>query len=99
MLIISDSGVIAAGLADGVTASLKKTGVGVDLFNDFRGEASTGPIDAAAEMIRTARPAAVIGLGGGSALDVAKLAAVLSAGDHGAEYYALMNHPLPQRTV
>ena len=99
VLIISDSGVIAAGLADGVTASLKKTGFGVDLFNDFRGEASTGPIDAAAEMIRTARPAAVIGLGGGSALDVAKLAAVLSAGDHGAEYYALMNHPLPQRTV
>lgn len=99
VLIISDSGVIAAGLADGVTASLKKNGFGVDLFNDFRGEASTGPIDAAAEMIRTARPAAVIGLGGGSALDVAKLAAVLSAGDHGAEYYALMNHPLPQRTV
>ena len=99
VLIVSDSGVIAAGLADGVTASLKKNGFGVDLFNDFRGEASTEPIDAAAEMIRTARPAAVIGLGGGSAMDVAKLAAVLSAGDHGAEYYALMNHPLPQRTV
>ena len=99
VLIISDSGVIAAGLADGVMASLKKNGFGVDLFNGFRGEASTEPIDAAAEMIRTARHAAVIGLGGGSALDVAKLAAVLSAGDHGAEYYALMNHPLPQRTV
>ena len=99
VLIISDSGVIAAGLADGVMASLKKNGFGVDLFNGFRGEASTEPIDAAAEMIRTARHAAVIGLGGGSALDVAKVAAVLSAGDHGAEYYALMNHPLPQRTV
>jgi alcohol dehydrogenase class IV len=99
VLIISDPGVIAAGLADGVTASLKKNGFGVDLFNDFRGEASTGPIDAAAKRIRTARPSAVIGLGGGSVLDVAKLAAVLSAGDHGAEYYALMNHPLPQRTV
>jgi len=99
VLIISDSGVIAAGLAEGVTASLEKNGFDVDLFNDFRGEASIEPIDAAAEMIRTARHAAVIGLGGGSALDVAKLAAVLSAGDHGAEYYALMNHPLPQRTV
>jgi alcohol dehydrogenase class IV len=99
VLIISDPGVIAAGLADGVTASLKKNGFDFDLFNDFRGEASTGPIDAATEFIRTARPAAVIGLGGGSVLDVAKLAAALSAGDHGAEYYALMNHPLPQRTV
>ncbi|MGW8303853.1 MAG: iron-containing alcohol dehydrogenase, partial [Desulfobacterales bacterium] len=99
VLIISDPGVIAAGLANGVTASLERNGFDVDLFNDFRGEASIEPIDAAAEMIRTARHAAVIGLGGGSALDVAKLAAVLSAGDHGAEYYALMNHPLPQRTV
>ena len=83
VLIISDPGVIAAGLAEGVTASLEKNGFDVDLFNDFRGEASIEPIDAAAEMIRTARHAAVIGLGGGSALDVAKLAAVLSAGDHG----------------
>jgi alcohol dehydrogenase class IV len=99
LLIISDAGVIAAGLADAVTVSLKKNGFDVDLFNDLRGEASTEPIDAAAEMIRIAGHAAVIGLGGGSALDVAKLAAVLSAGDHGAEYYALMNHPLPQRTV
>jgi alcohol dehydrogenase class IV len=99
VLIISDTSVIAAGLADAVMTSLKKNGFSVDLFNDFSGEASTEPIDAAAEMIRTIRPAAVIGLGGGSALDVAKLATVLSTSDHGAEYYALMNHPLPQRTV
>ena len=99
VLIISDSGVIAAGLADAVMASLKKNGFTVDLFNDLRGESSTGPIDAAAEMIRAIRPAAVIGLGGGSALDVAKLATVISADDHGAEYYALMNHPLPQKTA
>ena len=99
VLIISDAGVFAAGLAEAVTASLKRNGFEVELFNDLRGEASTQPIDAAAEMIRTTRPAAVIGLGGGSALDVAKLAATLSADDHGAEYYALMAHPLPQRTV
>jgi alcohol dehydrogenase class IV len=98
VLIISDPGVIAAGLADAVLASLKKNGFTVDLFNDLKGESAAGPIDAAAESIRTLRPDAVIGLGGGSALDVAKLATVISAGDHRAEYYALMNHPLPQRT-
>jgi alcohol dehydrogenase class IV len=99
VLIISDSGVIAAGLADAAMASLKKKSFDVDLFNDLRGEASTEPVDAAAEMIRTTRPAAVIGLGGGSALDVAKLATAVSAGDHGAEYYALMKHSLPHRTA
>lgn len=99
VLIISDSGVIAAGLADAVMDSLKKNGFGVDLFNSLRGEASTESIAEAAEMIRVTRPAAVIGLGGGSALDVAKLATVLSAADRGAEYYALMKHPLPQRAA
>jgi alcohol dehydrogenase class IV len=97
--IISDSGVIAAGLADAVMASLKRKGFDVDLFDDLKGEASTATIDAAAELIRAARPAAVIGLGGGSALDAAKLATVLSASDHKAEHYALMKHPLPPKTV
>ena len=99
VIIITDSGVSAAGLADAVIASLKKNGIGVDLFNSLTAEASTEPIDAAAEMIRATRPAAVIGLGGGSALDVAKLATVISAADRGAEYYALMKHPLPQRAA
>ena len=99
VIIITDSGVSTAGLADAAMASLKKNGFGVDLFNSLRGEASTEPIDAAAEMIRASRPAGVIGLGGGSALDVAKLATALSVADHGVEHYALMNHPLPQRAA
>jgi alcohol dehydrogenase class IV len=97
--IISDAGVAAAGLADRVMDSLKRDGFGVDLFCDLTGEASTVYIEHAAALIRTAKPAAVIGLGGGSALDVAKLATVLSAGDHGAEYYALMSHELPYRST
>lgn len=99
VLVISDSGVIAAGLAEAIVASLGKNGFDVELFSDLRGEASTQPIEVAAEMIRILRPEAVIGLGGGSALDVAKLATAISADDHGAEYYALMNHPLPQKML
>ena len=56
--IISDSGVIAVGLADAVMASLNRKGFEVDLFDDLKGEASTATIDAAAEVIRAARPAA-----------------------------------------
>jgi len=97
--VISDSGVIAAGVADGLMDSLKKNGFVFDLFNDLKGEASTACIERATARIRTAKPAAVIGLGGGSALDVAKLATVLSAGDHGAEYHALMTHRLPRRST
>jgi alcohol dehydrogenase class IV len=57
------------------------------------------PIDSAAKLIRTARPSAVIGLGGGSALDVAKLATVLASANQKAEYYALTANPLPPKTA
>jgi alcohol dehydrogenase class IV len=97
--VISDSGVIAAGVADGVTDSLKRNGFVFDLFSDINGEASTDCIERAAELIRVAKPAAVIGLGGGSALDVAKLATIISAADHGAQHYALMTHMLPHRST
>jgi alcohol dehydrogenase class IV len=96
--IIADPGVIAAGIAERAAGSLKKNGFDVGLFSDLEREASTDCIERAAEIIRTARPSTVIGLGGGSALDVAKLAAVLSSDHHEAEYYALMAHPLPKRT-
>jgi alcohol dehydrogenase class IV len=99
MLVISDPGVIAAGHADAVIAALKKDGVVVELFDDLNGETSAASIDKAAEMIRNGRPSAVLGLGGGSALDVAKMAAVVSADHHSTETYALMNQPLPQRTA
>ena len=97
VVIISDTGVVGAGLIDGVMTSLKKNGFGVELFSDINGEASTAPIAAATDLIRTGKPSAVIGLGGGSALDVAKLAAVLAPANQGPEYYALTANPPPPR--
>ena len=99
VLIISDPGVVAAGLADTVTAPLKKLGFAAELFSDIQGEISAVFIDRAAEMIRSARPSAIIGLGGGSALDAAKLSAAVAASDHDTEAYALMQQPLPTRAA
>ena len=99
ILMISDAGVIAAGLTEKAIVSLKKNGFGVDLFSDFSGEASVHPIGTAVDLIRAIQPSAVIGLGGGSALDVAKLAAVLASADQGPEYYALTANPLPSKAT
>ena len=99
VLVISDPGVIAAGLANAVMASLKKNGFAVELFRDIVGEISAASIDNAADMIRSGRPSVVIGLGGGSALDVAKMAAVVSSEHLNTEVYTLMHQPLPQRTA
>jgi alcohol dehydrogenase class IV len=98
-VMISDPGVVGAGLTDMARASLKKNGFAVDLFSDLTGEPSAKSIDTAAKLIQTARPSAVVGLGGGSALDVAKLAAVLASADQGAEYYALTANPLPPKAA
>ena len=98
-VMISDPGVVAAGLTEAPMASLTNNGFGVDLFSDFTGEASTAPIVAAADLIRANKPSTVIGLGGGSALDVAKLAAVVAAADQGPEYYALTANPLPSKNT
>jgi alcohol dehydrogenase class IV len=98
-VMISDPGVVGAGLTDMAGASLKKNGFAVDLFSDLTGEASIMSLDTAVKLIRTAKPSVVIGLGGGSALDVAKLAAVLASADQGAEYYALTANPLPPKAA
>jgi alcohol dehydrogenase class IV len=99
VLLISDPGIVGAGLTDAVMASLKKQGFAVDLFDDVKGETSAASIDKATEIIRTGRPSVVIGLGGGSALDVAKMAAVVAASHHSAEAYALLHRPLPPRAA
>ena len=99
VVMISDPGVVGAGLTDMAGASLKKNGFAVDFFSDLTGEASIMSIDTAAKLIRTAKPSVVIGLGGGSALDVAKLATVLASANQGAEYYALTANPLPPKAA
>jgi alcohol dehydrogenase class IV len=99
VVMISDPGVVGAGLTDTAGASLKKNGFAVDLFSDLSGEASIMSLDTAAKLIGTAKPSVVIGLGGGSALDVAKLATVLASANQEAEYYALTANPLPPKAA
>jgi len=54
-------------------------------------------VDTAAAVVRAAGDAIVIGVGGGSALDIAKQAAVISVGDTGVEPYLLCATQLPGR--
>ena len=99
IVMISDPGVVGTGLTERAVTSLKKNGFGVDLFSDLTGEASAKSVGTAADLIRTIKPSAVIGLGGGSALDVAKLATVLASANQKAEYYALTANPLPPKAT
>ena len=94
---ISDPGVVETGLVEKVVKALKRDEYVVDLFYDVKSDPTAESIDTAADKIRSASPSIVIGLGGGSAIDTAKLSTVLASEKHGAEHYALMAHPLPGR--
>ena len=59
------------------------------------GEPTVASVDAAAEVVRSVGHPVVVGAGGGSALDTAKLAAAVAAGDLGVEHYLLSAAPLP----
>jgi alcohol dehydrogenase class IV len=97
VVLIADPGVIQAGLVEPVHRALTAAGYTSETFSDIRSDPTAASIDAAAEVIRRIAPQLVIALGGGSALDVAKLATVVAGADEGCEAYALMARPLPDR--
>src|SRR5690625_1446483 len=96
-LLIVDPGLAALG--ERANGLLNGKGLESTLFTSFGSDPRSAQIDAAAEAARQARAGAVIGIGGGSALDVAKLAAAVAAGNRGAEDYALCRAPLPAQAL
>ncbi|WP_205481608.1 iron-containing alcohol dehydrogenase [Sphingomonas arenae] len=82
VLLVSDRGVIGLGLADACVEALKASGREVVLFDSVEADPSRTTLLAAVEAGRAAGVSAVVGFGGGSPMDVAKLAAyLLGSGD------------------
>jgi alcohol dehydrogenase class IV len=81
VLVVSDPGVLAAGVVDPVLTSLKDAGIGYEIFSDVRTNPSEQHVDAAVQAYRDNQCDGLLGVGGGSALDVAKSAAVVQAHD------------------
>lgn len=94
VLLVADPGI--APLAARTASAIEAAGLEVRRWDGLRSDPRAAEIDAAAEAARAAVAAAVVGLGGGSALDVAKLAAAVAAGERPAEDYALCAQPLPE---
>ena len=95
MVVIADQGVEATGYIARVVAELLPRQVTMHVVP--WGEPTLDSVDAAASVVRAAGDAVVIGVGGGSALDIAKQAAVVGTGDRSVESYLLCAEPLPGR--
>jgi len=82
VLFVTDSDVRGFGLADGVLAALEASGRSVCVFDAVEADPSRGTLLAAVEHGRQFAVRSVVGFGGGSPMDVAKLAAyLLGSGD------------------
>jgi len=84
-LLVTDAGVRAAGLVDGVLQALGKSCAGV--FDEVPQDTGVHVVERAAEAARAAGADGVISLGGGSVLDTAKgLALLLTEGGRLSDY-------------
>lgn len=77
-LIVTDPGVIKAGLLEGIQESLKSENVKVGIFDRVELEPPARVIDECAKLAREENYNIIIGLGGGSSLDTAKGASMMA---------------------
>ncbi|MEB2847671.1 iron-containing alcohol dehydrogenase [Endobacterium cereale] len=96
-LVVMDSFLAASGLANRLIDDLRAHGIIASLFADFAGEPKLAHLQAAMRAARGAQ--LVIGVGGGSALDIAKITACCAASGQDPMSYALAAGPLPKNPL
>jgi alcohol dehydrogenase class IV len=88
VLIATDPALLRAGALEPVHAALGEAGVAVDVFAGGEPEPSLEAVNACIAQAREFHPDAVLGLGGGSNMDLAKITATVLAHGGGAPDYA-----------
>jgi alcohol dehydrogenase class IV len=74
-LIITDPGIVAAGLLERITAALDQAGFAVQVYAAVEPEPTMETYQATLLAARRARPDLLVGVGGGSSLDISKVVA------------------------
>ncbi len=78
ILLVTDPGVVSAGLTRAVEASLEAQGIRSQIFSELSSNPTEAEVEAGAEAYRSAGAQGVVAVGGGAAMDVAKLIVVRS---------------------
>lgn len=78
LFLVTDVGLVKAKLLDGALASLATAGVTATVFSDVLADPPELSVQAAVDAARAAGADGVVGFGGGSSLDTAKLVALLA---------------------
>lgn len=79
--IVTDKGVEGAGILDEPVASLKREGIGVEVFAGVQANPGVENVKGCLQFLRDHGPDCIIAIGGGSSLDTAKAAGICHAND------------------
>lgn len=80
-LLVTDADLSDAGVVDAPREALESTGVSVDVFDGVKPEPKLRMAEEAGEQLRDGGHDLVVGVGGGSSMDTAKVASVLAEHD------------------
>jgi alcohol dehydrogenase class IV len=81
VLLVTDPGVMKAGLLQAGLKGLEQAGIAVTVFSEVEADPPVHVIERAVAMARAAKADGIVAIGGGSSMDVAKLVALLAQGD------------------
>lgn len=81
VLLVTDPGLLQLGLAEPAIASLRDAGIQVAIFGEVEADPSLAILENATEQARSLGATGIVGFGGGSSMDVAKLVALLAGSD------------------
>lgn len=76
-LLVTDRGVIESGIGEKVNALLQKEGIAIDIFDRVISDPDIGCAEACIEMAKSDRYDLILGVGGGSSMDIASVASVM----------------------
>jgi alcohol dehydrogenase class IV len=80
VLIVTDPGVLAAGLLNKALPQFKELALSLQVFSNVQADPPVYVIDSAIKLAQDCKADFIVGFGGGSSMDVAKLVALLAPG-------------------
>lgn len=78
VILISDKSIRRLGLLDKVIESLEQENLDIEVFSEFRPEPHLEDVQKITERVRAGKYDLIIGVGGGSAMDVAKVGSIMA---------------------
>ncbi|MEM6891652.1 MAG: iron-containing alcohol dehydrogenase [Pseudomonadota bacterium] len=96
VLVIADAALADLGVTEHLAQLMSAKGVSFEIAAEISGEPKEALVDALCDRARRADAQVIVGLGGGAAMDAAKLVAAIALSNRPAEDYALAAMPLPK---